>query len=166
MAAAKTKKSDMKKWYYISMIVTVLTFAFACEDTIPFRYMPSQPDSLATRQIPHAFFIVNGTLIDSLTEEPIPELPLILRSEDTVFTNEEGAFSAKTIAFPTSQEFRLLINPHGKHHNPLYAPETLYVNFMLPTFNLAQGDILEYGAHFFGRTYMTVTKSLTPLVYE
>lgn len=156
----------MKKLYYIGTVLVILFLAFACEDTIPFRYPPSQPDSLATRQIPHAFFVVSGTLIDSLTEEAIPDLSLILRSEDTVYTNEEGVFSTKTVAFPTSQEFSLLINPYGEGHNPLYAPETLYVHFILPTFQLAQGDILEYGSHFFGSTYMNVSKSLIPLVYE
>lgn len=162
----------MKKLHLIGMtlvmaLVVCSCFAISsCEDTIPFRYKPYPPDSLATRQIPHAFFIVNGMVQDSLTQEHIPDLPIALRSEEAVLTNEEGEFSAHTVAFPTSQEFRLLINPYGENHNPMYAPETLYIHFILPTFQLSQDDILEYGSYFFGSTYTTVTKTLTPLVYE
>ena len=148
------------------MILVMVFATWSCEDTIPFRYKPSQPDSLATRQIPHAFFIVNGTILDSVTQESIPDLPITLRSEEPLLTDEEGAFSVQTVAFPTSQEFCLLINPYGEHYNPLYTPETLYIHFVLPTFRLTQDDILEYGSYFFGSTYMTVTKTLTPLVYE
>ena len=155
----------MKQIHLIGFVILSL-LAASCQDSIPFRYDGEEPDSMSTRQYPHAFFIVHGQIVDSLTQEPIPEMPVNLRLEDTVFTDSTGLFRAQTIAFPLSQEFRLVFNTLGEHHNPLYNPETLYVQFMLPTFQLSQEEILEHGPQFFGSTYMTVNKTLSPLIDE
>lgn len=155
----------MKQIHLIGFVILSLLVA-ACEDSIPFRYEGKEPDSMSTRQYPHAFFIVHGQIVDSLTQGPIPGLPVNLRLEDTVFTDTTGFFRAQTIAFPISQEFRLVFNTRGEHHNPLYNPETLYVHFMLPTFKLSQEEILEHGPQFFGSAFMTINKTLSPLVDE
>ena len=155
----------MKQIHLIGFaILTVLTAA--CQDSIPFRYDGKEPDSMSTRKYPHAFFVVHGQIIDSLAQEPISGMPVNLRLEDTVFTDSTGYFRTQTIAFPISQEFRLVFNTLGEHHNPLYNSETLYVHFMLPTFKLSQEEILEHGPRFFGSAYMTVNKTLIPLVDE
>ena len=138
----------------------------SCADSIPFRDDPLKPDSLATREYPHAFFIIQGKTTDSISLEPVPGISVNLRTETPVFTEEDGSFSVQTTAFPISQEFRVVFNAYGEHHKPVYLPETLYVHFMLPTFRLTQDEILEHGPKFFGRTYMTVDKPLSPLAYE
>jgi hypothetical protein len=155
----------MKRLYFIG-IVLLAGFMASCEDSIPFRYDPDQPDSLATRQYPHAFFVVQGTVTDSLSLEPVPEISVTMRTEDPVFTKENGSFSVQTTAFPISQEFRLIINGYGEFYNPLYPAETLYVHFMLPTFQLTQEDIREYGPRFFGRAFLTINETLCPFVNE
>lgn len=155
----------MKRLYFIG-IVLLAGLTASCEDSIPFRYDPEQPDSLAARQYPHAFFVVQGTVTDSVSLEPVPEISVTIRTEDPVFTEEDGSFSVQTEAFPISQEFRLIINGYGEFYNPLYTAETLYVHFMLPTFQLTQEDILEYGPRFFGRAFLTINETLCPLVNE
>ncbi|HHV03992.1 MAG: hypothetical protein WCQ69_03230 [Bacteroidales bacterium] len=154
----------MKRIYLIGFVF-LTGLLVSCQDTIPFRY-PLQSDSLATREYPHAFFIVEGKIVDSLTQEPVPCISVYLRLEEPVFTDDDGIFRTQTIAFPISQEFRLIFNAYGEHFNPLYEPETLYVHFMLPTFQLTREEILEYGPQFFGSTYMTVNKILTPLEHD
>lgn len=154
----------MKRILLIGFVV-LTGLAVSCRDTIPFSYHPNT-DSLATRKYPHAFFIVKGKILDSLSQEPISGISVNLRMEESVFTDEEGAFHTQTVAFPISQEFRILFNAYGEHFNPLYEPETLYVHFMLPTFQLTREDVLEHGPEFFGRTYMTINKILTPLEHD
>ena len=82
----------MKQLYFIG-IVLLAGFAASCEDSIPFRYDPKQPDSLATRQYPHAFFVVQGIVTDSVSQEPVPEITVTMRTEDPVFTEEDGSYS-------------------------------------------------------------------------
>ncbi|HNR27439.1 MAG TPA: hypothetical protein PKY83_05055 [Bacteroidales bacterium] len=155
----------MKRIQFISfIIITVITAS--CRDSIPFRYDPSEPDSLSTRRYPHAFFIVRGEIVDSLTQEPIPGLTVNLRQEDTVLTDSNGVYLAQTVAFPISQEFRMILNTYGEQHNPLYLPETLSVIFSMPTFKLSQDEILEHGPQFFGSAYVTINRTLIPLVHE
>lgn len=148
------------------MLVPLMGLLASCQDVVPY---PSRnpSDSLSVREYPHAFFIVEGTIIDSLSQEPIPNYPIKLHSEQPVATNEQGIFRAQTIAFPISQEFRLILNPLGEGHLPMYPTQTHYVSFFLPTFQLTKEDVIQHGPKFFGRTFMTLAYTILPnLVQE
>ena len=67
----------------------------SCADSIPFRDDPLKPDSLATREYPHAFFIIQGKTTDSISLEPVPGISVNLRTETPVFTEEGGSFPCK-----------------------------------------------------------------------
>lgn len=138
----------------------------SCRDVLPFMPSGSISDSLSSRQYPYAIFIVEGIVTDSLTQEPIKDLSVLLRMEDPVSTNETGFYCAKTIAFPISQEFRMIINAPGEGYNVSYPSDTQYIHYVLPTFDLTREEVREFGPLFFGRAYLSINKPLVPLNYE
>lgn len=148
---------------YLIMISGTL---YSCSDVLPFMPSETVSDSLSSRQYPYAFFIVEGTVTDSLTQEPIPDLTVLLRMEEPVTTNETGYYCARTIAFPISQEFRMIINAQEEGYNASYPSDTQYISFVLPTFDLTREEVREFGPLFFGRAYLSINKPLVPLDYE
>lgn len=138
----------------------------ACQDVLPGSSQKGNDDSLATRQYPHAFFVVEGVVTDSITQEAVADMALLFRWEDTVFTDENGAFYTQTVAYPTSQEFQLLINPYGACHVANYPCDTLSIPYLLPTFDLSREDVLRYGPQFFGSATYTLQYNIKPLIHE
>lgn len=145
-------------------IIPLLCVISACSDVVPFPEADVKGDS--KYEIPYAYFEVVGSITDTIIKEPLPMIAVQLRNEIPVLTDQNGFYSTYTSAFPIAQEFALIINPHGEHHNPGYTTDTAYVHYVLPTFQLTREDISLYGHCFFGHCQLTFDYILSPLAHE
>jgi putative lipoprotein (rSAM/lipoprotein system) len=87
---------------------------------------------------PSAKFIVNGK-VTSESNTAIQGIRVIMKY-DTVYTDSEGDYSAKTIAFPESQTFTLKFEDVDGTSNGSYQAQDTTATFTDPQFTNGDGD--------------------------
>lgn len=127
-------------------ILPLLCVISACSDVVPFPE-PNVKGELESN-LPFAYFVVEGTLTDTVAKTAVPLISVQLHNQPSVLTDENGHFITFTSAFPIGQEFSLVINGPGKLHQNAYPVESTFVHFLLPTFQLSREDITALGPEF------------------
>jgi len=118
--------------FVIGALLSALGFLSSCEEVIG-------PEPRAEYGAPYATFKVNGKIQSSQTDEPLPNIRVVMHY-DTVYSNGQGIYETETQAFPDEQEFSIRFQDIDSTQNGSYATADTVVKFTNPDFTGNSGD--------------------------
>lgn len=141
----------LKKQNAILMILlALLGFSNACERS------PDEYGSVIMEYgVPHATFIVNGTILNAKDGKEIPAIRVVMRN-DTTFSDPRGKYSVEVMEFPKDQTFNISFDDVDQSQNGSFIPLDTTITFQNPKFKDKTGS---WDA---GKTQKTLTVKLKP----
>ena len=115
----------------IAFCLTLLGFATACTDMFPG----------SEYGVPHADFIINGSVKSEINSSTIKNIRVIMADtsshyvySDTCFTDLNGNYTVKLVAFPDDQVFKINLQDIDGVANGQYQTLDTLVEFKNPVF--------------------------------
>lgn len=143
---SKLKSGFLRKYNtFLSVLLTVLGFSATCD-----------PNSGRMEYgVPHADFIVKGTIESFDNASPIPDIKVVM-GYDSAYTDQDGNFEVENSAFPGNQSFLLEVRDvDGATAGEYNALDTVIV-FEYPEFSGGSGNWYE------GKTEKEINVKLKP----
>ncbi|MCF8308501.1 MAG: radical SAM-associated putative lipoprotein [Bacteroidales bacterium] len=116
----------------LGALLSALGFLSSCQEI-------TGPEPKAEYGVPYATFKVNGKIQSSQTNEPIPNIRVIMRY-DTTYSNAQGRYETEAQAFPESQEFSIRFRDVDSTQHGSYATKDTTVKFTNPDFSGSSGN--------------------------
>ena len=115
----------------IPMLLSAIGFSTACDPTPGMEY-----------GVPHADFVVKGTIESFNDASPIPDIKVKM-GYDSTYTDTEGKFSVENSGFPGDQTFQLEVTDVDGVANGEFNPVDTAIVFNDPEFTGGSGEWYE-----------------------
>jgi len=132
LAMTKLKLGILRKYNaLIAILLSALGFSTACDPTPGMEY-----------GVPHAAFVVKGTVESFNNAAPIPDIKVKM-GYDSTYTDTDGKFEVANSGFPVEQTFQLEVSDvDGAANDEFNAVDTAVV-FNDPEFSGGSGEWYE-----------------------